>query len=151
MSKYKFKKLVKEKIKIKASEFIYSIRDKENRSKSKNLKTFKLQNYLRTNNISTKEKKLLFSLRTRSVDVKTNYRNKYKMNMYCRVCQDQTEEESEKHLLKCKILIENIDSDIDISNAKYENIFSDNIEEQVSITKVYNSIFKTRFKLLQEN
>ena len=71
--------------------------------------------------------------------------------MYCRVCQDQTEEESEKHLLKCKILIENIDSDIDISNAKYENIFSDNIEEQVSITKVYNSIFKTRFKLLQEN
>ena len=71
--------------------------------------------------------------------------------MFCRICQDQSEEESEKHLLKCKDIIENIESNINISNAKYESIFSDNVEEQASIAKVYNSILKTRLKLLQEN
>ena len=151
MTKYKFKKLVKQKIQIKASEFLYNIRDQENRTKSKNLKNYKFQNYLKCNNISIKEKKLLFSLRTRTVDVKTNYRNKYKLNMYCRLCKDTSEEESERHLLKCKNIIDNIDSNIDISTAKYESIFSENIEDQVSITKIYRAIFKTQAKLLQEN
>ena len=71
--------------------------------------------------------------------------------MFCRLCKDQTEEESERHLLQCKSIVDHIDANIDISNAKYEDIFSDNNDDQVSITKVFTSIFKTRLKLLQEN
>ena len=69
--------------------------------------------------------------------------------MYCRICDNRTDEESEKHLLKCSEIIKNID--IDITNAKYESIFSENIEEQISITKIFDSIFKTRFRLIDEN
>ena len=69
--------------------------------------------------------------------------------MYCRICDNRTDEESEKHLLNCSEIIKNID--IDITNAKYESIFSENIEEQISITKIFDSIFKTRFRLIDEN
>ena len=71
--------------------------------------------------------------------------------MYCRLCNDLTEEESERHLLKHIKIINKIESNVDLSNANYDDIFSENVEDQASITRVYNSIFKTRSKLLQEN
>ena len=70
MKKHKFKKLLKEKLKLKAAEYLYSCRDKEGRSKTKYLKSFGCQNYLKSNQLSTKEKKLLFSLRTQMDAVK---------------------------------------------------------------------------------
>ena len=70
--------------------------------------------------------------------------------MFCRICDSKEEEESEKHLLKCAKLVKHLDKNIDIANARYENIFSEKIEDQVSITKVYHSIFKIRFKLINE-
>ena len=145
--KTKFKKLLKEKLNKKASDFLYSQRDREDRSKTKNLKLFGLQNYLKTTGLSTKEKKILFSLRTRMFDVKTNYRNKYQYNMQCRLCDDKSEEESEKHLLKCSKIVQQC-TNFDISNAKYEDIFSDDIDKQISIAKIYTFALKTRAKLL---
>ena len=89
------------------------------------------------------------SKRTRMIDVKTNYKNKYLFNMQCRLCDEKDEEESEIHLIKCnKIMQHYSSSTIDLLNAKYDHIFSQNIEEQVQITKIYNLIFKTRSRLL---
>ena len=68
--------------------------------------------------------------------------------MYCSLCKDESEEESEIHLLKCSVIRREIN--MDISHAKYENIFSDNIEDQVSITKVYNQVIKTRKNLIHK-
>ena len=65
------------------------------------------------------------------INVKTNYKNKYKFNMQCSVCNDKNSEESEIHLLKCSKILENIDSNVDLKNAKYDNIFSDNLEDQI--------------------
>ena len=149
MKKAKFKKVLKEKLNKKAPNFLYTQRDREDRSKTKNLKLFGFQNYLKTTALSTKEKKTLFSLRTRMIDVKTNYRNKYKYNMQCRLCEDKSEEESEKHLLKCSKIIQQC-TNLDISNAKYEDIFSEDIDTQISITKIFTFVFKTRAKLLND-
>ena len=53
--------------------------------------------------------------------------------MQCRLCGDQNEDESEKHLLNCQNIIQeqakltvdhNCDS-LDLSNARYEDIFSE--------------------------
>ena len=150
MKKKSFKKILKEKLKKKASEYLYNYRDKENRSKTKKLKSFGVQDYLKYNGLSTKEKKLFFSLRTRMVDVKTNYRNKYLYNMQCRLCENKNEEESEKHLLKCEKIIQEYTGTVsDLISANYENIYSEDIMEQISITKMYDFIFKTRARLLK--
>ena len=148
MKKEAFKKLVKSKLNVKANEFLLNLKNSEKRSKSKNLKSFKFQNYLNSTKLSIKEKKLLFSLRTRSINVKTNYKSKFKFNMECRLCKDKNSEESEKHLLNCTVIEQNIDSNVDLQNVQYENIFSDNINEQILITKVFDKVFKTRDFLL---
>ena len=107
------------------------------------------QVYLKLRKISTREKKLLFSLRTRPIDVKTNYKNKHKFNMQCSLCEDENEEESEIHLLKFEKIREKIGSKANLADARYENIFSDNIDEQVAITKIFDQVFKTK-KILME-
>ena len=107
MKKDKFEKMVKEKLYEKAREFLFKI--KEGHSKTKNLSTFTLQEYLKCEKMSTNDKKLLFSLRTRSYDVKTNYKNKYKFNMQCRYCEVESKEESEVHLMNCSMIVDKID------------------------------------------
>ena len=68
--------------------------------------------------------------------------------MECRLCNDNTEIESEKHYLKCTKILENLEDNFDISNVKYENIFSDDIDEQLIVTKAFDKVFKLRRKLL---
>ena len=71
--------------------------------------------------------------------------------MQCSLCEITCEDESEIHLLKCTKILENIGNDTDVTNiqnAKYENIFSKNINDQVSITKIFAKVFKTKNILL---
>ena len=70
--------------------------------------------------------------------------------MKCSLCESSSEEESETHLLKCTKIHENIDAKdvIVLKNAKYEHIFSNNIDDQVTITKIFAKVFKTRNILL---
>ena len=66
--------------------------------------------------------------------------------MSCNLCKNESEEESEIHLLKCPKILEEVDTDI--HNAKYEDIFSDDIEKQLTITKIFMKVFKTKKVLL---
>ena len=68
--------------------------------------------------------------------------------MYCSLCKNESEDESEIHLLKCSVIRQEIK--IDITKASYEHIFSDNIDNQVYITKIFNQVFKTRKILLHK-
>ena len=148
MNKENFKNCVKKKLKEKATAFLMKYRDKH--SKTENLKSFKLQSYLTSNKFTNNEKKLLFSLRTRSVHVKRNYKNKYKFNMTCSLCDDASQEETEIHLLKCKKITDQIKNNFDIANATYEDIFSESIEAQLHITKMFNEVFKMKKVLLHK-
>ena len=103
---------------------------------------------MQTNKLSKKEKQLLFSLRTRSIDVKRNYKNKFKFNMQCRLCDDDKDIESEEHYLTCIKILQNIDNKNELLGVKYEHIFSEDLEKQISITKIFDKIFKIRTKLL---
>ena len=74
---------------------IVQLKDRPNRSKGKGLKYDKLemQTYLWSDKLSLKEAKLLFKIRTRMLDVKTNFKNKYIRkntpeydNLLCEIC-----------------------------------------------------------------
>ena len=74
----------------------------------------------------------------------------YKINMQCTLCENKSDEESEAHLLKCTKILENAEiNPAEISSASYEQIFSQNIEEQIKITKVFSKILKVRSILLK--
>ena len=67
--------------------------------------------------------------------------------MKCRMCEDEDSIDSEEHYLKCIKIIENIEDNEDIINAKYEDIFSNNIDDQIAITRQFEAIFKIRQKI----
>ena len=94
---------------------------------------------------TTSEKQMLFKLRTRMTNVKTNFKSMYQ-NLNCNLCTDN-EIQSDNHLLQCSTLIEKcfqLSNDI---SSEYEDIFSCDVAEQLRITKLYSAVFSTKEEL----
>lgn len=139
MKKGKFKKLVKDKIRQLSNEYLVSLQ--ESHSKSRKIRiTENIKHYLISNEISLEEKRLLFQVRSRMCDVKTNYKTKYSHNMRCRLCDQQ--EESELHLMMCD---EIIDEQLlnDVNKISLCDVWSTH-SRQISAIKVLNKKSKIR-------
>ena len=126
MSKGSYQKLIESKVNQKS----FLELNQSNKSKIQNIlqnlrpgENWKLplKEYLKTNLLTTEEKQVLFSLRCREYDVKTNYKNKYEEDMTCRICREEKSEEDELHtFFKCKILTHDIKID---PKSKFDHIF----------------------------
>ena len=139
MSKYSFKKLIKENIRILAADYL--INQKEKHSKSDNLEYSKdMQVYLRNESLKPREKMLLFRLRNRLIDVKMNFKRKYNNDLQCRLC--KKEEESQIHLTQCKVIL--CDSHVKkaLKGYSYIDKFSENVNVQAHMIYVWNRILK---------
>ena len=131
MKKERFKSLVLNKIKTLAKKYLISRRG----SKSENLKHVNyMKEYLKSPHLNTEEKRLLFALKTRGVNVKTNFKNISKTNMSCRLCKS-IEEESEIHILKCSEILKDKSLKDEISKISYSDIFG-TIDEHIKAVKV---------------
>ena len=141
MKKEKFKNLVKNKIKNLSKEYLISLRSKH--TKSENLKFENgIKKILTSDKISIDEKKLLFAMQTRAVNVKTNYSGSYsKSNMQCRLCKKIGESESEIHLMTCSQIISENDLKNQLENISYGDIFGI-MEKQIAAGKVWKKLFK---------
>ena len=139
MKKEAFKNLVKKQIKLITMEYLMNLRQKHSKSE-KLLITDKLKEYLKSSEITLDEKRLLFSMKTRQVNVKTNYRNGFS-NLLCRLCEKPGEEESEIHLMSCeKILMESGIKE-KLENIAFSDIFGP-MEKQISAIKVWKKVLK---------
>ena len=77
---------------------------KRQKSKVKNLtyEHLEMQNYLGGSEMETREKKFLFQLRSRMIDVKTNFKNNHS-DLSCPLC--GIKEDDQKHVLECPMLL----------------------------------------------
>ena len=96
---------------------------------------------------STREKRLLFKLRSRTLDVKCNFPGKYG-NLLCISC--GLFQETQAHLLQCP----EISKELQYLNLKLstvnENFIYGNIKEQQMIVNLYSEILEVREKLKQQ-
>ena len=83
--------------------------------------------------LSVEDKRKVFSIRNRTIELSTNYPLKYRDEL-C-IC---GEKEQMEHIYKCKLL------NSETENIPYEKIFSNNLEEQ---TKVYNRFLQNYEKI----
>ena len=104
MKKDKFRNLVKRKIRNLSNRYLISLPNEHSKSEKLLLENV-IKQYLTCQEISTEEKKLLFALKTKTVNVKTNYSSGYKDNMQCRLCGKPGEDESEIHILTCQQIV----------------------------------------------
>ena len=107
-----------------------------------------MKEYLSTNKISTKHKKLLYSLRTRMTNLPYNSGVK----STCCLCKETENVEqplNQEHLLLCqKLKNEVIELRLNKSVA-YDDIFSENIEKMNNAAKLFEIAINTREKLIQ--
>ena len=144
-SKITFKKLVKEKVRLTAFNYLIEIQKSHSKAKNVTYSELKMQEYLTPKNSMTiKEKCFIFAARTRMIDIYGNFKQG-KTNILCRKCLSEVEEQI--HLLDCPALNDN-----SIMNARYlpvyEDIFGDNMAKIEIIGKI---LLKKYSQLTSEN
>ena len=102
--------------------------------------TENVKQYLISSEITLEEKRLLFQIRNKSCDVKTNYRKQYSNNMLCRLCDQQ--EESEMHLLMCDEVVDE-ELKTEIKNIDFSDLWASFAKQKCAI-RVFNKLFKLR-------
>ena len=148
VSQEKFKTYIKAKVKIKHLKNMNIL--KKSHSKSTNLKCedLKLAEYLKSPVFNTKQKKLLFKLRSRTIDVKMNFPGQHK-NLMCRSC--ELVPESQGHLLQCPKLVTKLNYLCGKTSKLNEyDIYSDDISKQEIIVNIYSDLLEVRENLEHE-
>ena len=140
MKKHDFRRIVSQSIKEKAMQNLEDRKSQHSKVKQLKHETFGMQNYLRNNNvkISIEEKQMIFKLRAKVTSVKTNFKGMHE-DLKCEICYE--ENETQKHILECKILNKN-----EKQILKYEKIENGNIFEMVQIVKKFKENLVKRDK-----
>ena len=141
MKRISFKKLVTEKIRRIAARYLIS--QKLQHSKSEHLiYSENMQPYLRNESLKIEEKKLMFKIRNRLIDVKSNFKKKYKNNLICSLC--EMAEESQSHLVNCTVILSDSSIKSALEQYTYSDLFSENLKTQAHMINTFNKIMKFR-------
>ena len=140
MTKIKFKAIVKEKIQIRVMCYLIGLQNKH--SKSKNLVMgAEMQKYLCCNEMSLRNKKFLFKLRSKMLKIRANFKSKHWNNLKCTFCLGEQTTETETHLLCCPYLLKHKSLEGEIENIQYEDVFED-IPKQIKTVNVFSKIME---------
>ena len=145
-SKYSFKCLVKKAMQTKAFEWLEIEKDKLSKVKNVNFSKLQIQDYLLPNSLEMKQQKLLFQLRTSMVELKSNFKRKHNDNL-CPICHKDGDDQP--HLLQCSELINGMNLLSEKEIILHEDIFSEIVEKQARVTRLFESLFNLRKKLLK--
>ena len=139
MSKNRFKKIIKENIKVSALHHLQNLQKLHSKSQNLSYHDLQLQDYLKPgHNMTKKEKCFTFAARTRMLDVRCNFKQG-KSDLSCRKC--QSFEESQQHLLLCSALRDNSLVDTD-SIPDYHDLFSSDKAKIATIARLLLEKFK---------
>ena len=78
-------------------------------------------------------------------EVKENFKNKH-TNLLCPIC--QKDGDSQSHLMECSELSVGLNL-MSYQSIKYEDIFSKSLKKQENATRLFESLFNVRKKLLE--
>ena len=151
LSKSQFKRTVEKHVNRKSYEELVESRKFKAQDLIKNLKHNKdwkvpTQEYLKSNKLSKREKQHLFSLRSKSYNLKSNMKNQFSDDMSCRICGDEESIEDEKHTFEeCEELQENSDG----CSVKVEDL-NRNTRKQIDAIKVFSKKMTKRDLILED-
>ena len=107
----------------------------------------KMRNYLLPNkmNITQDEIKLIFRLRCRVIDIKTNVKGAYD-SFECKVC--NKEEETQEHILKCEVITEM--KKLKKLIPEYNKLFYGKVTEQLEIARCFKENMDLRKSIVDK-
>ena len=144
VSKKVFKSYVKKKVKIWHLNYLHQLKIKHSKAKYLECTKLKLAEYLESSNLSTFQKRLLFKLRSRTIDVKQNFPGAHK-TPWCVSC--GLFPETQSHLLQCPALVTSLGYLAGKTSNLKENDIYGNIQQQQSIVTIFSDILEIRDNL----
>ena len=134
----KFKTIVNKRIEENAIAYLKQLAGKHSKTACIAKEKFGRKEYLTDTRFSKEDIQLLFALRTKMVDVKSNFEHLYEdENFICRICLDENSFEDENHLLECE----------NLNDEKFEIKFSDvysTVDKQLAAVKIFKKILRRR-------
>ena len=104
--------------------------------------------YLKDPVLKTKQKQLLFKLRSRALDVKLNFPGQHK-DLLCISC--GLFPESQSHILQCPQLVARVGHIMGNTSKLNENDIYRDLEKQRTIVNIYSDLLEVRERLKNEN
>ena len=122
--------------------------------KNINYEELKCQGYFTSKLFTNREVELLCRLRSRNIDVKSNFKTKFTQsnnaeNLKC-VLKNCAEMETQKHLTLCKPILDIFNEKYDKSGIEYEDIFSKSLIKQRNVTKLFKILLEIRTSLIDK-
>ena len=151
ISKRALKRKVKESVKSVAFKYLNEKRETHTKVKGITYRKFQTQKYLKSCLFSNDEVSMLFTLRTKYMNCKMNFKYQYKEDeLLCPLCANH--QDTQENFLVCEKLKESFQSnEICLQEVKYDDIFSKDLKKQKCITNVYMKLVELREKLLDTN
>ena len=139
MPKHVFKRLVRDKVRQAAYEYLQVIKESKSKAKDLSYDSLSPQGYLSSKcKITIDEKQFIFNSRSRMLDLRSNYKTG-KGDLSCRACKSDNEE-TQRHLLQCPALS---DSSLVTQNIpEYEDLMGHDTEKIVTCARIIKSKFK---------
>ena len=137
MSQERYRNLVKKKVHSHAVAYLHALASPHSKSENLKNKDFKRQQYFSDRRYSKDDVQLLFRLRTKMLDCKTNFRNQYNNVLTCRICKEDDSIEDEDHILNCSVL----------NDEEYGVQFSEvygSADEQYRAVQVFKKVLRRR-------
>ena len=147
VSKFSFKTFVKKKVTQYFLQNLEAQKSKHSKSKYLSCTKLKMAEYIKCTALSTREKQLLFKLRSRTLDVKQNFPGQHG-NPWCSSC--FLFQETQGHLLQCPKLVTKLKY-LNLNFSKLnENFVYGNISQQQMMVNIYSAVLEVREKLKQD-
>ena len=138
-----FKNFVKKKVKINYLKYLNNLKTKHSKSDSLVCTEVEMAEYISTPRMDTKKKELLFKLRSRTLDVKQNFKNQHQ-NPWCISC--GLFQETQGHLLQCPPLVKNLQYLKGQTAKLNEKLIYGSLDQQIVIVNIYSDILEAREK-----
>ena len=147
VSKNVFKNYVKKKVTIAHLKYLNGLKEKHSKAKHLNCRELKQAEYIQNSTFTTREKRLLFKLRSKTLDVKQNFPGLNK-DPWCSSCGLFPENQS--HLLQCPALVVHLDYLTGKTSTLNELFIYGNREQQQTIVNIFSDILEVRENLQQK-
>ena len=135
--------------KVQNAAFKYLISKKNMHSKVKDLSYPRLESqvYIKSGLFSNDELEMLFSMRSKMIQVKCNFPGLNKDEKRCSLgCPDI---EDQEHILNCRYLSEHLEDQSILAEVSYQDIFN-TVEDQKNVVMVYKQLLEIRKDLIEK-
>ena len=134
LTKEQFRKLVQDRIDVKALEYLNCLKAKYSKVLHIQHHSLQLQPYFLPENVKDVQlSKFLFQARSRMLDLRGNFKQKYKMNDWnCELGCNKVD--TQEHLLICEKLADSAVSSLQVAN--YDDLFSNQLGNQLNVASI---------------